>query len=143
MTDDERLAAEWACTRLINRYTLLNDAADWAAVAALYTPDGSMARPSAPDKPVVGREAILAAFTSRPPRAARHVVSNIVVDVESETEARASSIIVLYQGTGETRDGLPVRDPKGPLIGTYTDRLKKTEEGWRFASRIGGLDFAP
>jgi hypothetical protein len=143
MTEEERLAAEWACTRLINRYTLLNDAADWEAVAALYTQDGSMARPSAPDKPVIGRDAILAAFRSRPPRAARHVVTNIVVDVASETEARAVSIIVLYQGTGEDRHGLPVRDPNGPLIGTYTDILRKTDEGWRFASRVGGLDFAP
>lgn len=142
MTDDERLAIEWACTKLINRYTLLNDAADWDAVAALYTEDGQMARPSAPDKPVVGRDAILAAFKSRPARAARHVVSNIVVDVESETEARAISIIVLYQGNASEDGGLPVRDPKGPLIGTYTDKLRKTAEGWRFAARVGGLDFA-
>lgn len=143
MDEAQRRAIEWDCTTLINRYTLLNDAADWDAVAALYTEDGSMARPSAPDKPVTGREAILAAFRSRPPRAARHVVSNVVVDVESETEARATSVIVLYQGTGEARGGLPVRDASGPLIGTYTDRLRKTAEGWRFAQRIGGLDFAP
>ncbi len=143
MIDADRLAAEWACTRLINLYTLLNDAADWDAVAALYTEDGRMARPSAPDKPVIGRAAILAAFKSRPARAARHVISNIVVDVESETEARAKCVILLYQGTGETKDGRPVRDPNGPLIGTYTDRLRKTADGWRFAERIGGLDFAP
>jgi hypothetical protein len=143
MTEQERLAAEWACTKLINRYTLLNDAADWEAVAALYTVDGQMARPSAPDKPVVGRDAILAAFKSRPPRAARHVISSIVVDVESDTQASAICVIVLYQGTGEEKNGLPVRDPNGPLIGTYTDTLRKTAEGWRFASRTGGLDFAP
>jgi ketosteroid isomerase-like protein len=143
MTDEERLAAEWACTKLINRYTLLNDAADWEAVAGLYTEDGSMARPSAPDKPVIGRDAILTAFRSRPARAARHIVTNVVVDMESETQARATSIIVLYQGTGEDRNGLPVRDTNGPLIGTYTDILRKTEQGWRFASRVGGLDFAP
>ena len=138
-----RRAIEWDCTKLINRYTLLNDAADWDAVAALYTEDGQMARPSAPDSPVVGRDAILAAFRSRPARAARHVVSNIVVDVVSETEATALSIIVLYQGSENPEGGLPIRDPKGPLIGTYTDRLRKTAEGWRFAERRGGLDFAP
>lgn len=143
MTDDERMAIEWACTKLINRYTLLNDAADWDAVAALYTEDGRMARPSAPDRPVIGREAILAAFRSRPARAARHIVTNIVVDVESATEARAQSIIVLYQGIENPAGGLPVRDPAGPLVGTYTDRLRRTADGWRFAERIGGLDFAP
>ena len=138
-----RRAIEWDCTKLINRYTLLNDAADWDAVAALYTEDGQMARPSAPDKPIVGREAILATFKSRPARAARHVVSNIVVDVVSETEATAMSVIVLYQGSASESGGLPARDTSGPLIGTYTDRLRKTAQGWQFAERRGGLDFAP
>jgi len=143
MDEATRRAIEWDCTKLINRYTLLNDAADWDAVAGLYTEDGRMARPSAPDQPVIGRETILAAFKSRPARAARHVVSNVVVDVVSETEATAMSIIVLYQGSAGENGGLPVRDPKGPLIGTYTDRLRKTADGWRFAERRGGLDFAP
>ena len=138
-----RRAIEWDCTKLINRYTLLNDAADWDAVAALYAEDGQMARPSAPDKPIVGREAILATFKSRPARAARHVVSNIVVDVLSETEATAMSVIVLYQGIASESGGLPARDTSGPLIGTYTDRLRKTADGWQFAERRGGLDFAP
>jgi ketosteroid isomerase-like protein len=142
MDDATRRAIEWDCTKLINRYTLLNDAADWDAVAALYTEDGRMARPSAPDQPIVGREAILAAFKSRPARAQRHVISNVVVDAISETEATAFCIIVLYQGTATADGGLPVRDPSGPLIGTYTDRLRKTAEGWRFAERRGGLDFA-
>ena len=136
-------AIEWDCTKLINRYTLLNDAADWDAVAALYTQDGQMARPSAPDKPIVGREAILATFKSRPARAARHVVSNIVVDVLSETEATAMSVIVLYQGIASESGGLPARDTSGPLIGTYTDRLRKTADGWQFEERRGELDFAP
>jgi len=143
MTDEERQRIEWACTRLINLYTLLNDANDWEGVAALYAPDGSMARPSAPDQPIKGRDAILAAFLSRPARAARHIVSNIVVDVASETEASAYSVLTLFQGLPNPDGGLPIRDPKGPLVGFYKDKLAKTSEGWRFAERIGGLDFAP
>ena len=143
MDETTRRAIEWDCTKLINRYTLLNDAADWDAVAALYTEDGQMARPSAPDKPIAGRDAILATFKSRPARAARHVVSNIVVDVLSETEATAMSVIVLYQGIANENGGLPARDTSGPLIGTYTDRLRKSADGWQFDERRGGLDFAP
>lgn len=143
MDEATRRAIEWDCTKLINRYTLLNDAADWDAVAALYTEDGQMARPSAPDKPIVGRDAILATFKSRLARTARHVVSNIVVDVVSETEATAMSVIVLYQGIASESGGLPARDTSGPLIGTYTDRLRKTALGWQFEERRGGLDFAP
>ena len=143
MTNEERQGIEWACTRVINLYTLLNDANDWEAVVSLYASDGSMARPSAPDKPIVGREAILAAFLSRPARAARHVVSNVVVDVQSETAASAYSVLTLFQGQPNPDGGLPIRDPKGPLVGYYKDKLVKTAEGWRFAERIGGLDFAP
>ncbi len=147
MREEERHGIEWACTRLINLYTLLNDAADWDGVAGLYTPDGQMARPSAPDKPIVGRDAILAAFRSRPPRAARHMVSNIVVDVDSPSEAHAMSVILLFQGESNSGvkegGGLPTRDPKGPLVGYFRDRLVRTSEGWRFAERVGGLDFAP
>lgn len=143
LDDNARRAIEWDCTRLINHYTLLNDAADWEAVAALYTEDGQLARPSAPDKPVIGRDAILAAFRSRPARAARHIVSNVVVDVESETNASAYSVIMLYQGDATEGGGLPIRDPKGPLIGWFKDKLRKTAEGWRFVERVGGLDFAP
>ncbi len=143
MREEERQSIEWACTRLINLYTLLNDANDWEAVASLYTPDGSMARPSAPDKPIVGRDAILASFLSRPARAARHVVSNVVVEVDSAMEASAHSVLTLFQGIANPDGGLPIRDPKGPLVGYYKDRLVRTDEGWRFAERVGGLDFAP
>lgn len=143
MTDGERQSIEWACTRLINLYTLLNDANDWQGVASLYAPGGSMARPSAPDQPIRGRDAILAAFLSRPARAARHIVSNVVVDVQNEAEASAYSVLTLFQGLPNPEGGLPIRDPKGPLVGFYKDRLVKTDEGWRFAERIGGLDFAP
>jgi len=142
MDDQSRMAIEWTCTRLINRYALYNDAADWEALAALYAPDGLMTRPSAPDQPVVGREAILAGFRSRPARASRHIVSNIVVDVESDTQASAFSVILLFQGQAAADGGLPARDPKGPLVGWFRDRFVKTAEGWRFSERRGGLDFA-
>ena len=81
MTADVGRAIEWDCAALINRYASLNDEALWEEVAALYAEDGSMTRPTAPDAPIVGREAILAAFESRPPRTTRHITANIVVTV--------------------------------------------------------------
>ena len=131
MTEDERRAIEADCERLIKRAINLGDAHDWPAVAALYTEDARFARPSQPGVFVEGREAILASFLARPPRAQRHVVANVVVDVEDADHARAFSVIVLYQGEA------------APLVGTYTDRLVRTPEGWRFAERVGGLDFRP
>ena len=140
MTEDERRAIEADCERLIRRYVNLNDAQDWEAVAALYTED---ARPSKPGEFIEGRAAILESFLARPARAQRHVIANTVVEVESPTEARAFSVIVLYMGDATDDGGLPVMDAKSPLVGTFTDRLVRTPEGWRFKERVGGLDFRP
>ena len=142
MTGDERRAIEADCARLIHEYTWANDAQDWHACAALYTRDAVFRRPSGGD-PVVGRDAILESFTARKPRAQRHSIANILVEVVSESEATARSVIVLYMGDAAEGGGLPVQDAKSPLIGTYTDRIVRTAEGWRFAERSGTLDFRP
>ena len=143
MTEDQRRAIEADCERLIKRYVNLNDAHDWPAVAALYTEDARFARPSQPGMFVEGRAAILASFLARPARAQRHVIANVVVEVEDADHARAFSVIVLYMGDVPEGGGLPVQDAKSPLIGTFTDRLVRTSDGWRFAERVGGLDFRP
>ena len=62
--------AKAAIAALITHYAALNDAGDWDAVAALYTDDGRMTRPTAPNDFIVGRDAILAAFRSRKSRVA-------------------------------------------------------------------------
>jgi ketosteroid isomerase-like protein len=121
--------AERAIERVIIDYAAHNDAGEWDAVAALYLPDGRMSRPTAPDVFVTGREAILAGFRARPPRATRHVVANIRVTVTGYT-ASAISQILLFTGPAAP-----------PLVGTYHDRLAMTETGWRFAERAGSLDF--
>lgn len=141
MTEDERRAIEADCERLIKRYVNLNDGHDWQGCAALYMSGARMGRPSQPGTFVEGREAILAAFTARPPRAQRHAVSNIVVDVEDADHASAFSVIVLYQGEPAAEGELPAMSANSPLVGWYRDRLVRTAEGWRFAERIGGLDF--
>ena len=126
----ERRAIEWACARLISLYALLNDEARWEEVVALYAPDGLMTRPTAPDAPIVGREAILTAFKSRPPRTTRHVCSNIVIDVESANSARGRSAMLLFTAGDQP-----------PLVGGFDDRFMLTDEGWRFAERRGYLTF--
>ena len=142
MTDEERRAIEADCERLIKRYVNLNDAQDWPAVAALYTENAVFRRPSGGDA-IVGREAILVSLLARPPRVQRHVIANVVVDVEDEDHARAFSVIVLYQGDPAPGGELPALSANSPLVGWFRDKLVRTPEGWRFAERVGGLDFAP
>jgi len=127
MTEDQRRAIEADCARLIALYANLNDEARWEDVAALYTDDGLMTRPTAPDAPIVGRAAILAAFQARPPRKTRHVCSNVVIDVEDHASARGISAMVLF-----TEGGVP-------LAGSFHDRFVLTADGWRFAERRGSL----
>ncbi len=141
--EDARRAIEQDCERLIKLYVNLNDAQDWHAVAALYTEDARFARPSQPDVFVEGRRAILDGFLARPARAQRHVIANTVVEVDDADHARAFSVIVLYMGEAAAPGELPAMDAKSPLVGTFTDRLVRTAEGWRFAERVGGLDFKP
>jgi hypothetical protein len=126
----DRRAIEWDCARLISLYAQLNDAARWEEVAALYAPDGLMTRPTAPDAPIVGREAILAAFRARPPRVTCHISSNIVVTVESASRARGTSAMLLFTAAD-----------KPPLVGGFQDVFVLTEDGWRFAERRGSLAF--
>jgi len=126
----DRRAIEWDCARLISLYAQLNDAARWEEVAALYARDGLMTRPTAPDAPIVGRDAILAAFQARPPRVTCHICTNIVVTVESAQRARGSSAMLLF-----TAADAP------PLVGGFQDIIVLTEEGWRFAERRGSLAF--
>jgi hypothetical protein len=129
VTEEERRAAEHDCARLIALYANLNDAARWDDVAALYAEEGVMVRPTAPDAPVTGRTAILAAFKARPPRVTRHVCSNVVIDVESASTARGESAMLLFTGAAE------------PLVGSFHDKFVRTAEGWRFAERRGSLLF--
>ena len=141
MDEARAWVARAAIAELITRYAVLNDTADWAAVAALYTQDGRMSRPTAPDEFISGRAAILAAFMARPRRASRHVVANVLVTLEGEDRARAASQILLYTGTAAEDGGLPILSAASPLVGTWQDIVAKTPEGWRFAERRGSLDF--
>ena len=131
LPDAERLAAEWACSRLVHLYANLNDAADWQGVADLYVAAGRSVRPTAPDRPVCGRDAILAAFLARPPRATRHVCANVVIDVIDRDTAEGQSAMLLFTS------------PAPPVVGGFRDRFVRTDRGWRFAERRGWVDFAP
>lgn len=129
LSPDAVRAIEHDCAKLVARYANRNDATDWQAVVALYAPDGRMARPSAPDDWITGREAILAAFTARPPRTTRHVCSNVEITVLDGDTALGESAMLLF--TGES----------APKVGSFLDRFVRTDDGWKFAERRGYMTF--
>lgn len=129
MTRKEARGIEHDCARLIADYANRNDAADWAGVAALFADDGRLARPTAPNDWITGREAILAAFLARPARTTRHLCTNIVIDVIDRDTARGHSAVALFLADDLVK------------IGSFDDAFVHTAAGWRFAERRGSLTF--
>lgn len=130
LDDASRFAIERTCTRLVHLYANLNDAHDWETLANLFVTEGMMIRPSAPDQPILGREAILRAFLARAARTTRHISANVVIDVESYDRATGESAMLLFS------------ESAGMLAGSFKDSFIRTEGGWRFKSRIGSISIS-
>jgi len=141
MNDLERLLIADSCRNLLYRYAYLNDERRFQELAALFTADGVYCRPSAPTDQIIGREAILEAYTTRPAGTATfHVCSDVIVDVDSASKARARSRMVLFSGPrGSDGSNPDLGTMKPPLVGTFRDELTLTPEGWRFSRRVGSL----
>lgn len=137
LTNVERAAIGWECERLIHLYSMLNDAGDFQAMAEMFTPDGVFARPSQGDVLIRGRDAILAAYTSRPPRFTRHMITTVVVTVEDADNATAHSYLSLH--VGQAGDGLPRPAEPAYMIGDFKDRLTRVNGEWKFTERLGSL----
>jgi hypothetical protein len=129
VTRDEERAIEHECVRLVAHYANLNDESAWEELADLFVAEGRLARPTAPDEVIVGRDAILAAFRARPARRTRHLCTNVVIRVISEREAAGECAIALFLAEDKVK------------VGTFRDRFRLTEQGWRFAERRGTLTF--
>jgi hypothetical protein len=136
MTEIEEAAVGWAVTQLIHRATALSDAEHWEALAELFAEDALFVRPSAPDQPIRGRAAILDSLRARPARAARHVISNTIVDIGSNVEAHATSTILLF--AGPPMEGL-ARADRRIAVGNFDDDVRKIGSRWLFTRRFGTI----
>jgi 3-phenylpropionate/cinnamic acid dioxygenase small subunit len=128
--------ARYDIEKLIFTYAELMDAGDLEGVAALFehavvTNDKGEA--------VGGAEALAARWGKSviihpdgTPRT-RHVTTNLVVDVDEETDtAMARSYVTVFQ---EIEDELPLQ----PIFaGTYLDRFARVDGQWRFTERHKG-----
>jgi hypothetical protein len=110
LSELDRMLIEHRCARLVKQFFQFNDQGRFEELVALFTPDGRHARPTDPTNPLVGREAILAAMKARAPRTTRHILSNVLVTVESPDTASSECYVVLYTGParGEGQAG-PVK----------------------------------
>ncbi|MFC5478271.1 nuclear transport factor 2 family protein [Massilia suwonensis] len=127
-----------ACTDLIVRYAYLNDERRFDELAALFTDDAVLYRPSAPQQGIAGRAAILEAFRKRPLETITfHVTSDILVEVQDGETAQAQSRILLLSAARPLEAGALPSEQKPAVPGVFRDRFRLTPQGWQFAERRG------
>jgi uncharacterized protein (TIGR02246 family) len=121
-----------ACERLIADSAVFNDQREWAALAALYTPDGVVVRPNG--QRLDGRAAIEAAYAGgAADRVTRHLCANVRVDVDDADSAHATTTVLIVSATRGDDHSVTFR------AGEFADRFVRTAEGWRIAERRASL----
>jgi hypothetical protein len=132
------IAIRQACTDLIVRYAWLNDERRFEELAALFTEDARLYRPSAPGLAIEGRAAILDAFSRRPLETITfHVTSDVLVEVQGADRAQARSRILLLSATRPQDAGALPLEVKAPVPGVFRDSFALTADGWKFSERRG------
>jgi ketosteroid isomerase-like protein len=132
----QRVLIEQACQGVVLRTAACIDRGDAEALAALFSDDAVLVRPGA--EPLTGRASIRDSYAQRPPqRMTRHLVTNMLVDVESPEQARVRSTVLLWTGsTGdpESPHGRPAH--RREMVGEFDDRLRRLGIGpWLIARR--------
>ena len=141
MKYETRRVIEDECIKLSIAYARHVDFKEYDQVGQLFAQDGEL---NTSGRPINGREKITKAMFMRPNSLrSRHVLTNIYIKVIDEDHAEGLSYLTLYRHTGEgleADDSGPRTIPGPSAVGHYADRFVRTEEGWRFASRV--LHFA-
>jgi hypothetical protein len=140
MDNEIRGNIERECEKLSIAYARHVDFKQYDEFVQLFAEDGELNTV----QPVKGRENLTRAMAARPDALrSRHVLTNIYINVIDEDHAEGISYLSLYRHTGEgiAGDDQSPRTISGPAaIGHYADKFIRTDEGWRFASRV--LHFA-
>lgn len=143
MNDQQRQSIEQACSKLVNQFSCFNDRRDFEALSNLFTEEGAFARPTDPENFVEGRENILAAFNARPfDRITRHLISNVIIDVEDATLARGVCYATLFMAPADAESAnFGVQANASQLVGEFRMQFSLTEAGWKIARQTGKIIF--
>jgi ketosteroid isomerase-like protein len=114
---------------LYSRYNASIDTGDGDAFAACFTPDGRLDSGRSNEDGTAAISAFASATHETLP-GLRHLASNIVIDGDGDTATGSAFLLAFNIAAGFQ-----------PLAtGRYSDRLTKTADGWRFASRAFTAD---
>lgn len=116
-----KLLIEQECRNVVLRAAAFADGHNPVGLALLFAPDAVLIRPNEP--PIVGRDGIRQAYERRPKeRITRHLVTNTMVEVESESRARACSYVLLWTGSALDESGPHGRlADERKLVGEFND----------------------
>lgn len=134
MDAGQRLAIELACGKLPLLFARYADTGDHAALADLFTKDCKFSRPFQPQYPFHGRDRVQAIFRDRPPILVRHIVTNVLVEAVSETQAYGSNYLTMLSSHASVE---PPQEAGGIYVGGFEDEYVLEDGRWRFASRAG------
>jgi uncharacterized protein (TIGR02246 family) len=125
--------AEWSCSKAIHKYAKAADSNDAEMFLDAFTPEGVWVRPDGQE--LKGHAALRAFLLARPSGGfARHIVTNIVVDVMDSENATATSIAVVLKAKPPV--SLPLQVAPATMLAYYEDQLRRCEDGhWRISHR--------
>ena len=130
----QRIEIERECGKLPLLFARYADNGDHASLAQLFTEDCEFARPFQPDHPFYGRARVQAIFRDRPPILVRHIVTNVLVEATSETDARGTNYLTMLSSHASIE---PPQEAGAIYVGGFDDHYVLTPGGWRFKSRYG------
>lgn len=131
MDDVERVLAEHACAKLCTRFHNLVDAGRNVEIMDLFHHD-ALWRHRTGD--LRGHREIAAYLREKSTfPVTRHVLSNILIDVEDNNTARGELYLTVYYGLPQASEPAILDHPV--LIVHYSDTFARTDNGWRFMSR--------
>jgi len=132
VTPSTQDSIEYACTRLFIDYARHVDFGSYDRFVDLFTKDASLDVGFA----LQGREQIARSMTKRPDELrARHLLSNISIDIDSPDHASGIAYLTLYRHLGpESLAPEPVPLRGVAAVGHYANEFRLTQAGWRIAS---------
>lgn len=134
-------AAKAACRELVMRYALLRDQKATAAYVDLFTSDAVLIINGAQ---TTGHAQLLERLaTGQATPQTTHLMSSVVIESVSPTDARGTSYVSVYVHDSPGNDE-PHDPAEGALAGTgrlvavgeYQDHFKRTSTGWKIARRV-------
>jgi hypothetical protein len=139
LRDDKLLLVEREVERAIMAFYHALDSSDFAYLEAILTPDGVWHRQG---KALKGAAMIRQAMKERDPGArTRHLVTNLLIDKATESEAEARYYMTAFRADGDPARPKPdkIELPRG--IGSYKVKLARVGERWLFSLIDGETAF--